>query len=271
MACALLEFIGFMTPLRYCLAAAIALFCSGQAEATLVVFPNTGWTAGAPAAGQTTSQTFSGTPGLTVSINNNGSAAQGATWASGYPALNSTQTTGGFTGENGLQLYATSTSATTAYILTTVTFASPVTNVSFQIWDVDKLAGQFVDTITSIQALSDLGAVQAASSVTSAVSGFNSITGSGLGFVVTGTNGAGNTTNQGTIDVSFTGPITQFSFKWSNTDPGLGGQAIGLGQINYSVVPEMNALFPIATLLVAVGGTAMWRKHKARCSAAVAG
>ncbi len=224
-----------------------------KTQATLVVLPANGWTAGAPAPGQTVSQTFASvSPNITISINNNGAAAQGATWSGGYPAINSTETTGGFAGQNGLQLFASSTSSTNGFVLTTVSFASAVTNVSFQIWDVDKSGGQFVDTISLIQAVSSTGTTLAASSVTSAVAGYNSITGSGLGIVVTGTAPADNATNQGTIDISFTGPITQFSFEWSNTDPGLGQQAIGLGDINFTVVPEINPAYAAIGLLVTI-------------------
>jgi hypothetical protein len=49
------------------------------AGATLVVFPDGGWTAGSPAPGQTLNQNFtSGGQNITVSINNNGSSASGA-------------------------------------------------------------------------------------------------------------------------------------------------------------------------------------------------
>ncbi|HSP44675.1 MAG TPA: hypothetical protein VLO30_01655 [Chthoniobacterales bacterium] len=239
-----------------------------------MVFPNGSWTAGAPAPGQTVSQVFPTiTPNLTISLNNNGASAQGMTWAPGYATINSTQTTGGFAGQNGLQLYATASSSTTAYILTTITFASPVTNVSFQLWDVDKAAGQFADTISAIQALSSTGTVQAASSVTSAVAGFNTITGSGLGIVVNGTAGASNTTNQGTIDISFAGPITQFSFRWSNSDTGLGAQAIGVGNINFTAVPEPNSLWGLVGLLGIVAthrafATSQARNQRVKPSAA---
>ena len=237
---------------------------AGRAHATLVVFPNGSWTAGAPAPGQTVSQVFPTiSPTLTISLNNNGASATGATWAPGYPTINSTQTTGGFAGQNGLQLFANSSSSTTGYILTTVVFASPVTNVSFQLWDVDKAAGQFIDSISAIQALSDVGTTIAASSVTSAVSGYNTITGSGLGIVVNGTAGAGNNTNQGTIDISFSGPITQFSFRWSNTDAGLGAQAIGLGNINFTVVPEIDTMFGVLGLLAIVILHRVWTRKRA--------
>src|SRR5947209_9906707 len=181
---------------------------SQTAKATVLVFANNSWTAGSPAPGQTVSQLFNSTGvDVTVAINNNGASATGATWAANYPTVNSTQTTGGYTGVNGVQLYATATSSTSAYVLTTVSFSSPVTNLTLEIWDVDKSAGQFIDAITAIQGLSDTNSVVAASSVSSAVAGFNTVTGSGLSYVVTGTNGASNTTNQGTVNISFTGPI----------------------------------------------------------------
>jgi hypothetical protein len=242
---------------RNSIVAVITFLCAAllalHAKATVLALPNS-WTGGSPAPGATGSQTFTSSgQTATISVNNNGTSATGATWAAGYPAFNSTQTTGGLSPlQNGLQLYATSTSSTSAFILTTVTFATAVTNVSFEIWDVDKSATQFVDTITGIQALAFYtGAVQGASSVTSAVPNtYNTVQGSGLSFRVDGTAGASNTTNQGTVTISFTGPITQFSFLWSNTDPGLGGQAIGVGNINFTPVPEVSALWPVAGLLL---------------------
>lgn len=112
-------------------------------------------------------------------------------------------------------------------------FAAPVTSVSFQIWDVDAFSNQFKDQISQIQALAVGGATVGPTSVTSAVPGFNTITGTGLstvvlGTAVLGTASASNTTNQGTIDISFVGPITQFSFEWLNKDPKLGQQAMPL-------------------------------------------
>jgi hypothetical protein len=138
-----------------------------------------------------------------------------------------------------------------------------VTGLSLQIWDVDKSAGQFIDTISAIQGLSDINVVVAPTSVSSAVAGYNTVTGSGLSYVVTGTNGASNTTNQGTVNITFAGPVTQFSFKWSNTDPGVGQQAIGLGQITFTVVPEGNALLAIILLLATIVVTRWCGRAKA--------
>jgi hypothetical protein len=118
-----------------------------------------------------------------------------------------------------------------------------VINLSFQIWDVDAVSGQFADKISNIQALTNLGATVGPDSVTSAVPGYNTITGTGLSTVILGTANANNSTNQGAINITFNGQITQFSFEWSNSDPALGAQAIALGPLTYTPVPEFNATY----------------------------
>jgi len=229
------------------------LLTPAAARATVFNWPDLGWTAGAPAPGQTVAQSFTSvTPNdITVSVNNNGASASGATWQSGYPAINSTKLTGGFTGVDALQLYVTSESSLSSTIKTTVTFNAPVINLSFQIWDVDASSGQFADKIAQIQAIAQGGATVGPDTVTSAVSGYNTITGSGLSTVVLGTAVASDSTNQGTITVTFLGPITQFSFAWSNSDSGLGAQAIGLGPLTYTVVPELSEGWGVALLCAA--------------------
>lgn len=199
-----------------------------------------GWTAGAPSPGQTLSQSFTSVNpnDITVSINNNGASAAGANWQPAYPQISRSPVTGGFSSTNALQLYVVSQSSTSSYIRTTITFDTPVINLTFQIWDVDAVAGQFVDKIFNIQALAVGGATVGPDSVTSAVPGYNTITGTGLATVVLGTANASNTTNQGTIDITFSGPITQFSFDWANNDAGLGQQAVALGPLTYTPVPE---------------------------------
>jgi hypothetical protein len=216
----------------------VFVLTTSAATASVVTFdwPNPpGWTAGTPTTGQTATQSFTSVSpnDITVSIYNGGVNNQ-----AGYPAINSTNETGGFSGVNALQLYLSSTPTFGNVLKTTVTFASPVTNLSFQLWDVDASTGQFVDKIANLQALAQGGGTVGATSVTSAVAGYNTITGTGLSTVITGTNPANNSTNQGTINVTFTGTITQFSFEWSNNDNGLGAQAIGLGPLTYDTVPE---------------------------------
>jgi hypothetical protein len=108
---------------------------------------------------------------------------------------------------------------------------------------VDASSGQFVDKISNIQALAQGGGTIGPDSVTHPTSSYNTITGTGLATVVLGTAGASNTTNQGTIDITFNGPITQFSFDWSNNDTHLGQQAIALGPLTYTPVPEFGSFW----------------------------
>jgi hypothetical protein len=245
---------------RVCLLIAALLSFTPAITKASVVFDwpaPPGWTAGSPAAGETKTQNFTSVDpnDITVSVNNSGNGVQGMNLQAGYPQISANPLTGGFTGVNALQLFAVSSQSVGTFIKTTVSFAAPVINLSFQIWDVDAFAGQFVDKIANIQAVAQGGGVVGPDSVTSAVAGFNTITGTGLSTVVLGTANANNSTNQGTIDITFNGPITQFSFEWSNNDPALGQQAIALGPLTYSPVPESNAAclsltFCLAAILV---------------------
>jgi len=229
-----------------------------------------GWTAGAPTPGQTVSQSFtSANPNdITVAINNSGAGSQGMVWntgSGGYPQVSRTSDTGGFPSTNGLQLLVTSSQVAGAYVQVTVSFATPVANLSFQIWDIDAVAGQFVDRISNIQGLAVGGGTVGADSVTSAVGGFNTVSGSGLGTVVLGTANASNSTNEGTIDIVFNSQITQFSFQWNNNDAGLGAQGIALGPLTYLPVPEADASgIAIAACAVASGIEFLRRKRRRR-------
>ena len=253
----------FQRRCRLFLAAALSLcVLSSAAHATVLDWPTGGWTAGAPAPGQTATQSFTAvTPNdVTVSINNNGSATTGSNWVAGYPTIDSTTVTGGFTGTNGLQLAIANSSSTSDFVRTTVSFAAPVVNLTFQIWDVDLTSGTFTDVISNIMGMNG-ATVVAATSVTNEVPGYNTVTGSGLGVVVTGTNPASNSTNQGTIDITFTN--TQFAFDWSNDDPALGQHPIALSPLTFDIVPEMSAgVFVSLVCLLALVSSEISRRAK---------
>ena len=227
-----------------------------------------GWTAGSPTAGQTDSQSFTSVDlnDITVDINNSGVGVVGMVWnagSGGYPQISSNPDTGGFTGVNGLEELVTNSQAFGTYIKTTVSFATPVTNLSFQIWDVDAVAGQFADKIANIQALAQGGGTVGPDSVTHAGAGFNTITGIGLATIVLGTANANNASNQGTIDIVFNGPIAQFSFEWSNNDVALGAQGIALGPLTYTPVPEIESgWIGAAACALAIGHQLFRRKRR---------
>lgn len=257
--------------IRCWLLVSIALFLSTPLQATVFDWPDVpGWTAGAPAPGQTATQNFTSIDpnDIMVAINNSGAAAQGVVWnggSGGFPQISRASDTGGFPSTNGLQLLVTSSQVVGAFVTITVSFTGPVSDLSFQIWDVDAVAGQFIDRITNIQAIALGGASIGPDSVSSAVGGFNTVTGSGLGTVVTGTANASNTTNEGTIDIIFNGPITQFSFQWDNNDPALGAQGIALGPISYTATPEIDpSWLTLAIGLGAIGIESIRRKSKRR-------
>lgn len=202
---------------RVCLSMIAAAFLNltpALAKASIVFdWPSSpGWTAGSPTAGQTLTQSFTSVNpnDITVSVNNSGAGPQGMNLQAGYPQISANPLTDGLTGVNALQLYAASSQAVGTYIKTTVSFATPVINLSFQIWDVDAVSGQFADKISNIQALTSLGATVGPDSVTSAVPGYNTITGTGLSTVILGTANANNSTNQGAITLSSMGRSHNF-------------------------------------------------------------
>jgi hypothetical protein len=260
-----------------CLAFAVALVflaATPDARATIVTFDwpaAPGWTAGTPTAGQTKTQSFTSVNpnDITVAINNSGAGPQGMNWNAGYPQISANPDTGGLA-VNALELLMASSSAAGTYTQVTVSFATPVTNLSLQLWDVDKVGGQFVDKISNIQALTDLGATIGADSVSSAVAGYNTITGTGLTTVIQGTANADNLTNQGTINIVFNGPITQFSFQWSNADPALGAQGISIGQLIYTPVPEIDPQWSVATAALVILAFEFLVRRKRKSSAAAA-
>jgi hypothetical protein len=249
---------------RLCLVLAFCLMAAAAKGSIVFDWPaSPGWTAGTPGPGATATQQFTSVNpnDINVDVNNNGILPVGATFQTNYPQISANPLTGGFTGVNALQLYVASQANVASVIRTTVTFATPVINLSFQIWDVDANIGQFIDKISNIQAAAQGGGIVGATSVTSATPGFNTIVGTGLATIVLGTANAANNTNQGTIDITFSGPITQFSFDWSNNDPGLGAQAIALGPLTYDVVPEYDpALGAAAACLTAILGEKLRRR-----------
>ncbi len=122
-------------------------------------------------------------------------------------------------------------------LIWTVTFSAPVTNVNFNIWQVDRTATTiatptFQDKVTfagspTITAASGSAAVHTINNTNSTITGINDIT------------GTTSLTTAPKVDYG-SGAISGFSFTWNNgpdisgsTFPsGYAGQTIGLGAIN---------------------------------------
>lgn len=228
--------------------------------------PNYTWTAGAPGTNSTVSQSFNNDAShtgndVTISISNKSAvwstAANAPAPGYNFPIVNS-YTNGGVTNRDALQLRVNSEGSTTDGITITISFtygstASGVNNLSFSLYDIDYSAGQYRDTITQITASTSTGSIVGPSSITGSVD--NTVTGSGTGCQIAGNATSTNTTGNANATISFGSTVVNsVTFKWLNTDSGLGAQVIGLGDISYNVVPtpEMNPGFA-ATMACAAG------------------
>lgn len=247
------------------------LFSPSVALCTVFNWPNPpAWAATGPAIGstETVDYSFNAQGSLAVSVFNSG-----ATWQTNYPQTASVGTaaaivTGGTAkGTGSLQLYASAEVSTTTYAQVTINFnyTGGANNISFQLWDVDTSAAQFIDTITNIQATAVGGGIVYPTTLTG-TAGFNTVTGTGAAAVVTGTAAAANTTADGTVNIAFTQTVSSITFRWSNTDTGLGAQAIGVGPITFTgigtAVPEVNSSSAALMLCGGVMGFALVRRRR---------
>ena len=179
------------------------------------------------------------------------------------PAL-STTLHGGLTPAENTLLLATDFSTSTDSLTITITFSANytqgVTNVSFNIFDLDS-GTSFQDQLRSIRGVGVDGAT-----VTATYVGGPAVTTTGS-FVVNGAGlspDSGIGSNAGNLLITFSQPITSLSFVFGNgasiTNPAY--QTIGIHDINFSPVPEINPAF-VAAGLCAVAGLAFHRRRRA--------
>jgi hypothetical protein len=140
----------------------------------------------------------------------------------------------------------------TQFVTVTVDFSALYTlgvqNVSFTLFDIDfsNVSGNtYQDQLSSITALSIDGSTLVAPTITTSVS--NTLTGSGLTYVVTGNasvNDLGSNTGNGNVTISFgTTAIKSFTFTYGSgsgtvDDPTY--QHVGIHDITFTPVPEIN-------------------------------
>ena len=160
------------------------------------------------------------------------------------PAL-STTLQGGLTPAQNTLLLATDFTTSTDALTITITFSAAytqgVTNVSFNIFDLDSGTG-FQDQLRSIRGVGVDG-----SSVSATFASGPSVTTTGS-FVVNGAGlspDSGPGSNAGNLSISFSQPIRSLSFIFGNGasigDPVY--QTIGIHDINFTPVPEMNPAY----------------------------
>jgi len=209
------------------------------------------------------------TPGNDVAVTVSGNTAQlQPQLVSPYPQTPAVTTdfAGGLTPvQNTLSLAVNFTNQAQVITVTvdfSALYAAGVDNVSFTIFDVDfdnSGGSTYQDQLRSITALSIDGTTLIAPTITTSSS--NTLTGSGLTQVVTGTasvvdTGAGS--GDGNVTISFgTNAIKSFTFTYGSgsgtvADPTY--EHIGLHDILFTPVPEINpAWSAVASCLLAAG------------------
>jgi hypothetical protein len=265
---------------RSAMVATYCLVVAPSAQGTLFDWPSMpGWTAGEPTINgpaQTVDYTSAGHD-ISVTIANTG-----ATWNPGYPQVvpGGTGPFNGGTTNNGLILQPGSQTSNNTFIQITINFLNPggVTDVSFQIWDIDATVdingNGFIDLISQLQAVAVGGGTLFPDIVDNTHTSnpgvtYNFINGSGPGLTIRGDpaqlGGAANATDQGTLNITFSQPITQISFWYSNDASGsLTTQTIGIGPINFTNVPEISPSWAVALLCVIASSVVELRRRRHR-------
>lgn len=215
--------------------------------ASVLDWNSVNWTAGG------TSQTFTNVDGsgvdisITITPDFVGGGSNGAWLTSGVPD-DTTFLTGGTPGEESLYMPVNfGTRSGRQSLRIDVTFSAEVSNVSYNVFDVDLLSGQFQDRLDQYSA-SD-GTSSFSPTVTTGVT--NTLAGGGSR--VQGTSLASDSTGDGTVNFDYgSNGITSFTFRYrsgSSAPSNPGQQWIGLHDINF-IVPEMNTVIAGVVLVV---------------------
>lgn len=179
------------------------------------------------------------------------------------PAVNQTLTGGLSPVQNSLNLAANLKTQSDVTIQLSFTGALPgANNVSFSLFDIDVTTNS--DIISGIYGVAYDGTHVAATitNVGSAVS----LTGTGLNQVLTGIAGSADNSSNGNATISFGSTIiTDVFFTFSNTSGAPRFQNIGIGDISFTPVPEMNpAIVAAASCIGAVVLTILLQRRARR-------
>lgn len=207
--------------------------------------------------------------GITIDVTANGGAPL-VPW-SGAPNPMTPTVARAFQGgqptlENSLTLAVDLSNALTQSITVNMSFASAggASDVSFQIFDIDA-GGPYQDQLSQIHAVALDGSLIAPTITTSAN---NTLIGSGINQSVVGiatTADTGPNSGRANVTVSFGSNLIQsFTFTYGGTGafPDPAYQHFGIGNINFTPIPEINpALLSVFSCLAAIG--LVWR-HRAQ-------
>lgn len=116
-------------------------------------------------------------------------------------------------------------------------FSDEVTNVSFGIFDIDELQGQFIDQviITAFDANGNPVAVTLTPGDPNTIS-VNNATGTATSIVNSGGSGAIDS-QSGFLQVDIAGPVSQIVIDYNNVDTAYGNHAIRIGDLEFTQVP----------------------------------
>ncbi len=177
------------------------------------------------------------------------------------PSISQTMTGGLSPVENSLILAANLKTQSDVTLQLSFTGAQPgANNVSFTIFDIDVTTNS--DIISGIYGVALDGTHVAAtiSNVGPAVT----LTGTGLNQVLTGNSAVANTSSNGNATISFGSTIiTDVFFTFSNSSGAPRYQDIGVGDVSFTPVPEINpATASAASCLFAAGLTVFLRQRR---------
>jgi hypothetical protein len=170
------------------------------------------------------------------------------------PAINQTMTGGLLTGENSLNVAANLHTNSRVTLQLSFTGTQPgAANVSFTLFDIDLTADR--DEITNIYGVAPDG-THIAATITNIGSNVV-LSGTGLGQTLTGQLALPNDSSNGNATISFGSTvITDVFFTFGNSSGPPRFQDLGMGDITFTPVPEINpAMASAVSCLLAVGLT----------------
>lgn len=182
------------------------------------------------------------------------------------PAINQTMTGGLSPVQNSFMIAAnlhTNSNLTVQFSFTGGTAGNlpGASNVSFSIFDIDVTTNS--DIINNIYGVAPDGSHVAAiiTNVGSAVT----LTGTGLGQTLTGNVATANNSSNGNVTISFgSALITDVFFTFSNTAGAPRYQDIGIGDITFTPVPEINPAISAAMSCLVATALTVFMQRRAR-------
>lgn len=178
------------------------------------------------------------------------------------PAVNQSLTGGLVPAENSLNLSANLKTNSNVTLQLSFTGAQPgAANVSFTIFDIDITTNSdIIDTIYGVA----LDGTLVAATITNVGSSVT-LTGTGLNQTLIGTAPAANNSSDGNATISFGSTIiTDVFFTFSNTAGAPRFQNIGIGDISFTPVPEINPAATAAGSCIAAMGLTLLLQRRAR-------